>query len=175
MPQSEQEERDYMVYTPSEYTDKVYPTLTKHLDPNRPTINDPRGSRDFLAMRLAETHLIAAEAEFQQSKMGQAADHINNVRLRAARESVPGSEAAMRISESDVDLDLILNERGRELLGEMKRWFDLVRTDQLVNRVRNHNPFGASNIEDHHNLRPIPQSQRDRTEGEFSQNPGYGE
>jgi hypothetical protein len=175
MPQSEQEERDYMVYTPSEYTDKVYPTLTKHLDPNRPTINDPRGSRDFLAMRLAETHLIAAEAEFQQGKTGQAADHINNIRVRAARESVQGSEAAMRISASDVDLDLILNERGRELLGEMKRWFDLVRTDQLVNRVRNHNPFGASNIEDHHNLRPIPQSQRDRTEGEFPQNPGYGE
>jgi len=175
MPQAEQEARDYMVYTPSEYTDKVYPTLTKHLDPNRPTINDPRGSRDFLAMRLAETHLIAAEAEFQQSKMGEAADHINNVRLRAARESAQGSEAAMRISASDVDLDLILNERGRELLGEMKRWFDLVRTDQLVNRVQNHNPFGASNIEDHHNLRPIPQSQRDRTEGEFPQNPGYGE
>ena len=175
MPQSEQEERDYMVYTPSEYTDKVYPTLTKHLDPNRPTINDARGSRDFLAMRLAETHLIAAEAELQQGKMGEAADHINNVRVRAARESVQGSEAAMRISASDVDLDLILNERGRELLGEMKRWFDLVRTDQLVNRVRNHNPFGASNIEDHHNLRPIPQSQRDRTEGEFPQNPGYGE
>jgi len=175
MPQAEQEERDYMVYTPSEYTDKVYPTLTKHLDPNRPTINDPRGSRDFLAMRLAETHLIAAEAELQQGKMGQAADHINNVRVRAARESVSGSEAAMRVSAGEIDLDLILNERGRELLGEMKRWFDLVRTNQLVERVRDHNPFGAPNIQDYHNLRPIPQSQRDRTEGEFPQNPGYGE
>jgi hypothetical protein len=44
-----------------------------------------------------------------------------------------------------------------------------------VERVRDHNPFGASNIEDYHDLRPIPQSQRDRTEGEFPQNPGYGE
>ena len=95
--------------------------------------------------------------------------------MRAARESVQGSEAAMRIDPGDVDIDLILNERGRELLGEMKRWFDLVRTGQLVERVRDHNPFGASNIEDYHDLRPIPQSQRDRTEGEFPQNPGYGE
>lgn len=173
--QSEQQSRDYMVYTPSEYTDKVYPTLTKHLDPTRPTINDVRGSRDFLAMRLAETHLIAAEAEFQQNKNGQAASHINNVRRRAARESVAGSEAAMEISQSEVDLELILNERGRELLGEMKRWFDLVRTNTLVERVRDHNPFGSSNIEDYHSLRPIPQTQRDRTEGEFPQNPGYGE
>jgi len=176
MPQAEQERRDYMVYTPSEYTDKVYPTLTKHLDPNRPTINDPRGSRDFIVYRLAETYLMAAEAEVLQDKSGQAADHINEVRVRAARESVQGSEAAMRVDASQVDVDFVLNERGRELLGEMKRWYDLVRTNQLVERVRDHNPFGSPNVQENkHELRPIPQSQRDLTDGEFPQNPGYGE
>ncbi len=176
MPQAEQEARDYMVYTPSEYTDKVYPTLTKHLDPNRPTINDPRGSRDFIVMRLAETYLLAAEAEVRQNKPAEAAEHINAVRVRAARDGVPGSEDAMRIDASQADVDFVLNERGRELLGEMKRWYDLVRTDQLVERVRDHNPFGGPNIqEDKHELRPIPQSQRDLTDGEFPQNPGYGQ
>lgn len=175
MSEAEQQSRNYMVYTPSEYTDKVYPTLTKHLDPNRPSINDARGSRDVLVMRLAETHLLAAEAEFQQGKTGEAADHINNVRIRAARDDVSGAEDAMEIEPSQVDIDFILDERGRELLGEMHRWFDLVRTDKLVERVRDHNPFGQDNIEEYHSLRPIPQTQRDRTEGDFPQNPGYGE
>lgn len=173
MPQEEQEARNYMVYTPSEYTDKVYPTLTKHLDPARPSINDPRGSRDFLAMRLAETYLIAAEARMLQDNpdMTRAVEHFNTVRTRAAWDS--SSEDVLEVDAAELDLELILEERGRELLGEMRRWYDLVRTETLIERVRDHNPFGGPNIQDFHSRRPIPQTQIDRTEGEFGQNPGY--
>lgn len=171
MTEQEKQNRPYQVYTPSDYTDKIYPTLTKHLDPARPSINDVRGSRDVLIMRLAETYLTAAEARLMNGEPGIATDHVNEVRRRAA---APGSESQMEISEADLDIDFILDERGREVLGEMHRWFDLVRTDKLVERTRMHNPFAAPNIEEHHTLRPIPQDQRDRTSTEFPQNPGYG-
>jgi hypothetical protein len=58
----------------------------------------------------------------------------------------------------------------------MQRWFDLVRTGTLVDRVKKYNPDGAPNIQQHHVLRPIPSDQIDRTEGgvaSFPQNPGY--
>ncbi len=179
LPESELQDRPYQVYTPDMYTDKIYPTLTKHLDPNRPSINDIRGSRDILIYRLAETYLIAAEARLMNGEPNVAMDHVNAVRLRPARPDANGDETAaenaLRITDPNViDIDFILDERGRELLGEMHRWYDLVRTGTLVERVRAHNPFGGPNIQDHHALRPIPQDQRDRTSTEFPQNPGYG-
>lgn len=179
LPESELEARDYQVYTPDMYTDKIYPTLTKHLDSNRPSINDVRGSRDFLIYRLAETYLIAAEARLMNGEPNVAMDHVNAVRLRAARPDENGDETAaenaLRITDPNViTVDFILDERGRELLGEMHRWYDLVRTNTLVERVQAHNPFGGPNIQDYHTLRPIPQDQRDRTSTEFPQNPGYG-
>jgi hypothetical protein len=78
---------------------------------------------------------------------------------------------------------LVLNERTRELCGEWLRWEDLSRTKTLVARVRAYNPEAAPNIQDFHNLRPIPQSFLDAiykdgsplTPDEKSalQNPGY--
>lgn len=161
--------KPYMVIAPDDYTKKLYPTLTKFLDPNRPDANATEGSRDFMLMRLAGTHLIAAEAYFQAGDNDMAAEHINAVRRRAAK---PGKEQQMEISAGDVDLDLILDERARELVGEMHRWFDLVRTNTLVERVKQYNP-DAGNIKPYHALRPIPQEQIDRTEGGYQQNEGY--
>ena len=77
------------------------------------------------------------------------------------------------ITAAQVNLDFILNERGRELLGEQDRWFDLVRTGKLLERVKKWNPEAASNVKDFHVLRPIPQDQIDRTSNQFDQNPGY--
>jgi len=83
----------------------------------------------------------------------------------------------MNITASDLDIDFILDERTRELLGEFHRWFDLVRTDKLIERVRLHNPEGGPNIQDHHALRPIPQEQIDLTRNSdgssYGQNAGY--
>ena len=56
-------------------------------------------------------------------------------------------------------MDLILEEYSREFYGDPRRWLDLVRTGQLVRRVKMYNSEAAANIKDYHVLRPIPQSQ----------------
>ena len=165
--------KPYQVLVPSLYNARLFPTLIKFLDPLRPDIGYEPGSRDFLMFRLSETHLIAAEALLKTGKPAEALPFLNAVRRRAA---FPGKQAAMEITVDKVTMDFIMDERARELLGEMFRWFDLKRWGKLVERVKLYNPDGAPNIKDYHTLRPIPQNQIDRTAGgaaAFPQNPGY--
>lgn len=152
------------------YTERLFPTLKKFMDPRRPAIQWERGSRDWFVMRLADAYLLRAEARFNAGNAGGAADDINVVRTRAAK---PGRVAEMQITAADVDLDFILKERALEMDGEQARWFDLARTGKLVEYVRAYNPLGAANIQDYHIHRPIPQSQIDRTLGGYPQNCGY--
>ena len=165
--------KPYQVLVPSLYRPNLFPTLVKFLDPLRPDLTYTNGSRDFLMFRLAETQLIAAEALFKLGRPADALPFINAVRRRAA---FPGREAAMQITAPQLTMEFIMEERERELLGEMFRWFDLKRWGVLVDRVKLYNPDAAPNIKPYHVLRPIPQDQIDRTAGgaaAFPQNPGY--
>jgi hypothetical protein len=152
------------------YNERLFPTIAKFFDPRRPAIQHEAGSRDWFVMRLADALLLRAEARFNSGDAAGAADDINVVRTRAAK---PGKIAEMQITPGDVDIDRILLERALELDAEQVRWFDLARTGKLVEYVRLYNPLGAANIEDNHILRPIPQSQIDRTIGGYPQNDGY--
>lgn len=181
VPAADANRRNYEVLTPDRYSTEWYPTLIKYLDANLPTLSENRGTRDFLAFRLAETYLIAAEALYYTGDHTNAVNYLNTLRERSARVGTTDAEtaahkAAMHITEDQLDIDFILDERGRELLGEQFRWFDLVRTGKLLERVKAHNPDAAANIRDFHVLRPIPLEQIDRTEGgtdAFPQNTGY--
>jgi hypothetical protein len=173
MSREERAKRKYQVLVPSNYRLNLFPTLQKFLDPLRPDRTYEAGSRDFLMFRLAETYLILAEANLKLGKTAEAVEAINVVRRRAAW---PGRQAAMEITAAQLTLDFILDERERELAGEMFRWFDLKRTGKLLERVRAHNPDARANIKEFHLLRPIPQDQIDRTTNgatAFPQNPGY--
>jgi hypothetical protein len=149
-----------------------YPSLLKFLDPLRPSINETAGRRDFPVIRLAEMYLIATEAAWRQNNHPEAAAYVNVLRTRAAK---PGKEAGMQVGPEDINLDFILEERARELVGEKFRWYDLKRTGTLLERVKAHNLDAAPNIKEMHLVRPIPQTQIDRVSnpGEFPQNPGY--
>ncbi len=171
--------KNYQVFVPSEYTEKIYPTLNKFIDPERDNRQRTEGSRDFIIARLADAYLIAAEAALMQGDVATATAHINVIRRRAGREFINEDDELisrkdeMVVSESDVDIDYILDERARELAGEMHRWEDLVRTGKLVERVRLYNVQAAPNIQDFHTLRPIPQNFVDAVDGGYQQNPGY--
>lgn len=154
-------------------TDRQHgPCFMKFADPTRESVNQVPSSRDFIIIRLAEMYLIRAEAEMYLGDKVSAANDINVIRRRAAK---TGCEKEMEIRPEDVDIDFILDERGRELSAEMQRFYDLKRTGKLVERVKQHNPDAAPNIKDYHVLRPIPQSVLDAVTNkkEFTQNNGY--
>jgi hypothetical protein len=80
----------------------------------------------------------------------------------------------MLITPAQMNMEFLMQERARELAGEQTRWMDLKRWGNLVERVKLYNPQAAGNVKDIHNLRPIPQTQIDRSDkGVFAQNPGY--
>ena len=176
MPLAERAKKPYQVLVPSAYSETLFPPLLKFFDPLRPDRTYEPGSRDYLAFRLAETYLILAEAQIKLGKATEAAAALNAVRRRAA---FAGKEAAMEIKPADATMDFLMEERGRELMGEQIRWMDLKRWGNLVERVKLYNPQGATNVKETNNLRPIPQTQIDRTDKAadgspgFPQNPGY--
>lgn len=169
-PQSRQDIVPYIVITSDEYSERLFPSMNKWIDPTRPDRQKVQGQRDFILMRLGDAYLLRAEARLAQNDPTNAAADINVIRMRSA---MPGQEAATQITPADVNLDFLLDERARELVGEGHRWWDLARTGKLVERVRLYNPEGAPNIQDYHTVRPIPQDQIDRTLGGYPQNPGY--
>ncbi len=151
---------------------RQFPSLKKYLDPLRTSVNAVDGRRDFIVMRLAEMYLIAGEAAFKQGNLAKAATYINVVRSRAA---LPGKAAMMQITGADLSDDFILDERGRELAGEMHRWYDIKRSGKFLERLKKYNLDAAANVKEMHLIRPIPQTQIDRVTnpGDFTQNPGY--
>jgi hypothetical protein len=146
--------------------------MHKFADPSRPAIFDFRSKRDAFVIRISEMYLIVAEADMMSNNLPEAVDYMNALRTKRA---VPGKENEMKISASDMNIDFILDERARELVGEQLRWFDLKRTNKLIEYVKKYNTDGASNIQPYHLLRPIPQSQLDAVSNkdEFKQNTGY--
>ena len=152
-------------------TREQFVSMYKFDDPTRPTGWEKESGRDFFVMRIAEMYLIAAEAEHKNGNNDKAAEYLNVLRTKRA---IAGEEDRMKISSSDVDIDFILDERARELAGEQQRWFDLKRTDKLVERVKKYNP-DAVTVNENHKLRPFPQAQLDAitNKNEFKQNNGY--
>jgi len=197
----------YILFPQDLYDTNNFPAMLKWLDTQRPDINYQAGSRNFHRARLAETYLIAAEAYGRKGDMVNAAKWVNVVRQRGAYaegETKPREvwrydgganntantktdmlvTPAMMVPKlpsgvSDVSafVDWMLEERGRELYGELNRWEDLARTGTLVARAKLYNPDAAPNVKDFHKLRPIPNTYVDRLlpapPVSEVQNPGY--
>lgn len=125
------------------------------------------GTRDMVMMRSGEAYLIAAEAYLKSSNPTTAAARLTTLRSRAG--------LITPVTAGQVTLDFILDERARELVGEVNRWMDLKRTGKLIERTLLYNPHAAANnaLKAKHLLRPIPQYEIDNTHGSITQNPDY--
>jgi starch-binding outer membrane protein, SusD/RagB family len=153
---------------------------------------DDLGTFDFALFRSAEAYLIAAEAKLKGAtggSLGTAEAYYNAVLDRAlgsnkgknpmqaaAPENVKSLDAkSYRAVAGNLDIDMILDERAREFMGEYMRWFDLKRTGKLIERVKKHNPWtaAAGNLDAKHLVRPIPLSELDLASNGISQNTGY--
>jgi GTP:adenosylcobinamide-phosphate guanylyltransferase len=123
------------------------------------------GTRDMAIMRSGEAYLIAAEAYLKSSNPTTAAARLTTLRSRAG--------LITPVTAGQVTLDFILDERARELIGEVNRWMDLKRTGKLIERTLLYNPHAAINnaLKPKNLLRPIPQYEIDNTGGSITQNP----
>ena len=133
-------------------------------DPNNPA-SDGRQYNDQVYLRLAETYLLKAEAEFRLGDPAAAAQTLNIIRRRSN---------ARDITASDVNIDFILDERSRELVCEEDRRYTLIRVGKLVERARKYNFNGGQFITERDYLYPIPQAVIDANlTGVMPQNPGF--
>ncbi len=140
-------------------------------DGNAP--NDPKRDfcdTDFPVFRLSEMYLIYAEA-FLRGGTGAdgatALGYINSIRTRAG---------ASVVSAATMNLQFLLDERGRELYWEGHRRTDLVRYGLLTSSTYvwpwKGNVASGTGVDDKYNLFPIPSVNRNSNPN-LTQNTGY--
>lgn len=147
---------------------KIAPHTTKwyQFDPN-----DVFGFamvKDWIIMRLGETYLLLAEAQFKQGKTTEAATTLTTLRARSN---------ASAVTAAQVTLDFILDERARELLAEENRRMTLMRTKTLVTRTQKYNTQTINpvmGLNNKHLLLPVPQAEIDlNKDAKLDQNDNY--
>lgn len=120
---------------------------------------------DQIYLRLADTYLLLAEAQFRLNDLAGAAATINLIRARAN---------ATPITAAQVTLDFILDERSRELISEEHRRYTLLRTGTWFTRTQVNNKYAGTKIALRDTLLPIPQSVIDANLTKvMPQNAGY--
>ena len=141
--------------------------LTVDATSKRPNDNG-RNWKDWYIMRLAETYLLRAEANMLKGDLTAAAADINTVRGRAN---------ATQVLAADVTMDLILDERARELYGEEFRLSTLMRTGKLVEYLNRYNGYLLANgltAPTKVSKLPIPRREIEANTGaKLEQNAGY--
>lgn len=142
-----------------------WPFSRKVEDVDPDNISGSSGYKDAIYLRLADTYLLRAEAQYKLGNLVEAAESINILRRRAN---------ASEINASDVTIDFILDERSRELVLEEHRRYTLLRTGKWLERTKKYNFNGGQEISEKDTLFPIPQIVIDANLTEkMPQNPGY--
>lgn len=161
------------------------PVVKKWDDPEtaQSNLNRTECYRDIVLLHASDLYLVAAEAYMLLGQEAKCLEKINAVRARAKAGSInsladyapeythPGN---LRM------IDLVLDERARELYAESKRYEDLRRTRQLVKYNIAYNNYidnVAAMSDNQGNIkwyRPIPTTEisSNTSEGMY-QNPGY--
>jgi hypothetical protein len=135
-----------------------------------PGSNDNFPDTDYPMFRLADAYLMYAEAVLRGGggSESRALELINDLRERAG--------LGRDVTSSDLTLEFILDERGRELMWEAHRRVDLIRYGQFTSsdyvwRWKGGVESGTS-TEEHRRLYPLPAAEL-RANPNLEQNPGY--
>ncbi len=133
---------------------------------------------DFPVFRLSEMYLIYAEAVLRGGAGGDAAtalSYLNKIRFRAYGDSY-GTNNAGQLNATDLTLQTILDERGRELYWEGHRRTDLIRYGLLTTNTYlwpwKGGVSSGTGVDAKYNLYPVPASNR-TSNTNLDQNPGY--
>jgi hypothetical protein len=146
----------------------VYKFTARNADGSRPdNYNTAFACTDFPIFRLADAYMMRAEALFRlggTANIEAAVLDINEIRERAY------GNTSGNITASGLDLDFLIDERGREFYYEAQRRTDLVRFGKFTGgeylwQWKGGTLAGAS-TSDHLDLFPIPGD-------ELSANPNY--
>ena len=128
------------------------------------------GGNDWIVLRLADVYLMHAEAILAGSSSTQSISAIqsyNAIRDRVGLSTLPEDGSAT------LTLEMLMAERRIELAFENHRLFDLIRTGLAIQELGDFAnaqgyPFSPNDL-----LLPIPQSERNVSQGLLTQNPGY--
>ncbi len=146
----------------------VYKFTARNTDGSRPTnYNTAFACTDFPIFRLADAYMMRAEALFRlggTANIEAAVLDINEIRERAY------GNTSGNITTADLDLDFLIDERGREFYYEAQRRTDLVRFGKFTGGEYlwqwKGGAFAGASTSDHLDLFPIPGD-------ELSANPNY--
>jgi len=160
--------------------------VRKFDDANTIYTNSNNDFRDIVLLHVSDMYLVAAEAYLMAGQESQALTKVNAVRSRAgvaelASFSSYEPEYSTSSSFTINSLDVILDERARELYAEGYRWMDLRRTKQLVRYNVEFSEYVTSASQmanmagEYKWLRPIPANEISANTGitNDDQNPGY--
>lgn len=145
--------------------------------------------RDIVIFHVSDMYLVAAEAYLMAGNKDAALSKLNDVRNRAGLNRLSSFDDYTTEYDYTVtagfgkltELDVILDERARELYAERQRWMDLRRTKQLVRYNIEYNR-NIDNVSDMCNTkgeikwyRPIPAEEINSNTAltNADQNPGY--
>jgi starch-binding outer membrane protein, SusD/RagB family len=147
------------------------PFFKKWLDITKiPTTSRFDWAENFIAIRYTDILMLKAECILHGAPgtQGDVDGIVNQVRTRAG----------FTVPLTNVTLARLFDERRKEFAGEGNRWFDLVRSGNLVTimnawKTADDVQSKISPIVANFIIYPVPQSQMDAAPGLYTQNPGY--
>ena len=156
---------DQLSFTKGPFTNTWQEEAGIRVPKYEPDLNAPggQGENDFLIFRYADIIIAKAEALVHLSRNEEALQLVNQIRERAGIEKL-----------TKINLDLILEERGREFYWEGLRRQDQIRFGkfQKINRISDGSKITFKKTELHKALYPIPSYQM-MLNPKLKQNPGY--
>jgi starch-binding outer membrane protein, SusD/RagB family len=147
--------KDFMTAADPEYQRAGARFKKYEIQKNNPSVHQ---DNDMVIFRLSDAHMMRAEANFRAGKAADGLVDVNKIRARAG---------APAWSTSDMTLDNLLEERGREFATEAMRRQDLIRFGKFESATK-----FVKGKDLKYRLYPIPQSQIDANP-KLKQNPGY--